>query len=54
MDNNPPDTLVGKRLFPYYQTVYAAPAYLEAAIPWSTPERARWLAWRQGEAQFPD
>jgi len=40
LDNNPPDTLVGKRIYAYTETVYATPAYLEA-----DPKTYRWLGW---------
>ncbi|MEM7489512.1 MAG: LysR family transcriptional regulator [Pseudomonadota bacterium] len=42
MDNNPPDNLVGKRLFAYGQTAYAAPGYLDGPDP-------RWLGWIAGD-----
>lgn len=54
MDNNPPDTLVGKRLFAYYMTIYAHPDYLAAHDFVNHPEKARWLAWTEGESRFPD
>ncbi|WP_158269914.1 LysR family transcriptional regulator [Litoreibacter ponti] len=40
LDNNPPDTLVGKRLFAYTEAVYATPEYLE-----QDPKAYRWLGW---------
>lgn len=49
MDNNPPDALVGKRLFAYRETAYATANYLAATTPHRTPERARRLAWRADE-----
>ncbi|MEM9797334.1 MAG: LysR family transcriptional regulator [Pseudomonadota bacterium] len=49
MDNNPPDALVGKRLFAYRETAYSTPDYLSATTPHRTPERARRLAWRPDE-----
>ena len=54
MDNNPPDTLVGKRLFCYYMTVYAHPDYLASHDFVNHPEKARWLAWSEAESRFPD
>ncbi len=30
LDNNPSDSLLGKRLFPYFETVYATPDYLNS------------------------
>jgi len=53
MDNNPPDMLVGKRLFPYFQTVYASPTYLAAQDFAAAPERARWLRWNGSDDRFP-
>ncbi|MEO1458802.1 MAG: LysR family transcriptional regulator [Pseudomonadota bacterium] len=46
MDNNPPETLVGKRLFAFHETVYASPDYLRAHDPVGDPASARWLGWR--------
>ncbi|MBM2576077.1 LysR family transcriptional regulator [Jannaschia sp. Os4] len=42
MDNNPPDALVGKRLFPYREAAYAAPGHLDGPAP-------RWLGWAPGD-----
>ena len=53
MDNNPPETLVGKRLFSYYQTVYASPAYLATHDPRSDPDSARWLGWDTSAERYP-
>ena len=53
MDNNPPLELVGKRLFPYHQSVYASIEYLRRHDPHEDPERCRWLGWEVGE-RFPD
>lgn len=53
MDNNPPLTLVGKRLFPYYQTAYASPDYLETHNLIDEPENARWLGWDSSDERFP-
>lgn len=53
IDNNPPETLVGKRLFPYYQTVYATQTYLDAHDFDTHPEAARWISWRLGKTRFP-
>ncbi|MEM9726751.1 MAG: LysR family transcriptional regulator [Pseudomonadota bacterium] len=52
MDNNPPETLVGKRLFPYFETVFASPAYLEKVRSPGGAESARWLGWGAEEAVF--
>jgi len=54
MDNNPPDTLVGKRLFAYATSVYAHPDYLAEQDFENHPEKARWLGWTQREGRFPD
>ncbi len=53
IDNNPPDTLVGKRLFPYYQTAYATQDYLDAHDFENKPEAARWVSWHAGKNRFP-
>lgn len=53
IDNNPPQTLVGKRLFPYYQTAYATPEYLAQHDFENDPEKARWIAWYAGKTKFP-
>lgn len=54
MDNNPPQTLVGKRLFAYYQTVYASPDYLARHDLDAQPELARWIGWDREQERFPD
>ena len=54
MDNNPPDTLVGKRLFTYNTSIYAHPEYLSRHDFIDHPEKARWLGWMAGESRFPD
>lgn len=48
MDNNPPPSLIGKRLFAYVETIYATPDYLTAIQ--SGQDEARWICWDQGEA----
>ncbi len=53
LDNNPPQSLFGKRLFPYYSTVYASPDYLERLDLARHPERARWLGWSEDDDGFP-
>ncbi len=40
LDNNPPDTLVGKRLYAYTEAAYATAAYLA-----HDPKSYRWLGW---------
>ncbi len=54
MDNNPPDTLVGKRLFSYTTSVYAHPDYIAAHDFENHPEEARWLGWEDREGRYPD
>ena len=54
MDNNPPDALVGKRLFAYHMSIYANPQYLAAQDFEKRPEDARWLGWTDSESRFPD
>ncbi|WP_415919030.1 LysR family transcriptional regulator [Tateyamaria sp. SN6-1] len=40
LDNNPPDTLVGKRLYAYTEAAYATSEYLS-----HDPKSYRWLGW---------
>ena len=54
MNNNPSETLVGKRYFPYYMTTYASPAYLETHDLVGAPEKSRWLGWGDGDDRYPD
>ena len=54
MDNNPPDALVGKRLFAYCSSIYANPDYLAEQDFENRPEDARWLGWGDRESRFPD
>ena len=54
MDNNPPEALVGKRLFSYCTSVYASPDYLAAQDFENRPQDARWLGWNDREGLFPD
>lgn len=54
INNNPPETLVGKRLFPIYQSVYATQAYLDAHDFENNPDAARWISWRPSKTRFPD
>lgn len=54
MDNNPPGTLVGKRLFAYTTSIYAHPDYLTERDFVNHPEQACWLGWSEGESRFPD
>ncbi|MEO9599038.1 LysR family transcriptional regulator [Parasphingorhabdus sp.] len=54
MDNNPPETLVGKRLFAYCSSIYASPDYLAKQDFENRPEDARWLGGNDGGSRFPD
>lgn len=54
MDNNPPDALVGKRLFAYTTSIYGHPDYLARHDFVNQPEQARWLGWTDRESRFPD
>ncbi|MEL7130611.1 MAG: LysR substrate-binding domain-containing protein, partial [Pseudomonadota bacterium] len=54
MDNSPTETLVGKRLFPYFETVYASPGYLAAHKIDQYPKSARWLGWKDPPEPHPD
>jgi DNA-binding transcriptional LysR family regulator len=54
MDNNPPDALVGKRLFAYRTSIYANPDYLAEQDFENRPEDARWLGWNDRDGRFPD
>ncbi|VAW02735.1 Transcriptional regulator, LysR family [hydrothermal vent metagenome] len=54
MDNNPPEMLVGKRLFAYTNSIYAHPDYLAEHDLENSPEEARWLGWKARESRFPD
>lgn len=49
LDNNPPDTLVGKRTYAYTEAVYATPAYLEAHA-----KSYRWLGWGRATQGAPE
>lgn len=44
-DNNPVETLFGKRLFPYCEAIFASPAYLLEHEATSTDAHARWIGW---------
>ncbi|MEX3017616.1 LysR family transcriptional regulator [Gymnodinialimonas hymeniacidonis] len=49
LDNNPPETLVGKRLFAYTEAVYATSEYLAR-----DPKNRRWLGWGHGTQGAPE
>lgn len=53
MDNDPPNGLVGRRLFRYRQAAYASPEYLAQHDLVRRPESARWLAWEDSDERFP-
>lgn len=54
MDNNPPESLVGKRLFPYYETAFASPEYLAKLRDPSSGVEPRWLGWGEDDAVYRD
>ena len=45
LDNNPPDYLIGRRLFRFRRTAYASPEYVARHDLDKHPEKARWLGW---------
>ncbi len=49
LDNNPPDTLVGKCLYAYTETVYATADYLA-----QDPKTYRWLGWGRSTQGAPE
>ena len=53
LGDDPTETLVGKRLFAYSQSVYASPAYLAAHDLVRHPERGRWLGWDAADGPHP-
>jgi len=53
MNNNPPENLFGKRLFPYYNAIYASPDYLARHDLYGAPEKARWIGWDGSFETFP-
>ena len=54
IDNNPPQSLVGKRIITYNQTVYATQEYLDSQDFENDPESARWVAWDSDDDKFPE
>lgn len=54
IDNNPPQSLVGKRIITYNQTVYATQEYLDSQDFENDPETARWVAWDSDDDKFPE
>lgn len=43
--NNPPDSLIGKRVSRIYQCAYASRQYLKRYDPYSSPGECAWLGW---------
>lgn len=54
MNNNPPDSLFGKRLFPYYETVYCSADYFKDYDLKNRPQDARWIGWDGSFEPFPN
>jgi len=54
IDNNPPQSLVGKRIVTYNQTVYATQEYLDSQDFENDSESARWVAWDAEDGKFPE
>lgn len=52
-DNNPPETLFGKRIGTYVETAYASPAYLAAYERRARGDPGRWIGWGGSDAQRP-
>ncbi len=51
--NTPPDHLVGRRLFKYVRSCYAAPRYLANQDPVGNPAAMRWIGWPE-DSDMPD
>lgn len=45
MNNNPPESLFGKRLFAYNNAIYCSREYLKGHDPVNRPEHAHWIGW---------
>ena len=54
MDNNPPQTLVGKRLFQYHTSIYASSDYLNSHDLKHKPDEGRWLGWDDADGLYPE
>ncbi len=54
MDNNPPQTLVGKRLFQYHTSIYASATYLDTHDLRSRPDDGRWIGWNDNDGLYPE
>ncbi|MEM7210728.1 MAG: LysR family transcriptional regulator [Pseudomonadota bacterium] len=44
-DNNPADSLFGKRLFPYFEAIYGEAEYLRTLGTSSPDQPGRWIGW---------
>lgn len=53
LGDDPTDTLVGKRLFAYSQSVYASPDYLATHDLRAEPEHGCWLGWDSADGEYP-
>lgn len=53
MNNNPHDSLFGKRLFTYCNAAYASAAYLAEHDLAQSPEDANWIGWDGSFERFP-
>ena len=54
MDNNPPQTLVGKRLFQYHTSIYASATSLDTHDLRSRPDDGRWIGWNDNDGLYPE
>ena len=54
MDNNPPQSLVGKRLFQYHSSIYASPDYLAGHDLANHPDEGRWIGWNDTDGLYPE
>lgn len=50
-NNNPPNDLVGRRLFKYGAAIYASRDYLQDHDPVGEPQDARWLGWEDQDTE---
>ncbi|WP_164117790.1 LysR family transcriptional regulator [Sphingorhabdus sp. Alg239-R122] len=54
MHNDPPEALVGRKLFPYHTSIYASPDYLERHDITGDSMSARWIGWGDNVTPFPE
>ncbi len=54
MHNDPPEALVGRKLFPYHTSIYASPAYLASHDIALDPASACWIGWGDNMTPFPE